>query len=366
MRKSIIAIFAVIFVWFKQFLVLLGSIMDLIGLGELSDLISELLQKPDGTPDYMGWMFWLGVLMLIAVIILEIKDWWSNKRKSKNPLLSYKTKKQESEKFNESSYDDMPLIELFDYLKKNINYSDKFKELDDWDIGFKIAMDIKDKASLKRLDLFARIYRKQFDQFIDPINQLEKIKLDDWNDLSFTMNFEAGEIQAENDNDTYNGNIYRDIQAERKQVLSIWPVKYKTTFEQDFNEAAKYKDAGTVPELQPDANLSEAIDYLIGILFPDRNPRHLDYQVEFPTTVNEITAKLRTGELKSWGLYIGESVEREFNKDMWEYRELLPLESSIDTKKNPQTKSVISNTNQHQLTGLRVNMRQAKDLWRKQ
>lgn len=147
---------------------------------------------------------------------------------------------------------------------------------------------------------------------------------------------------------------------------NLTPVNYQPTYEQDFDEFAKHKGAGTTPELQPDAYMSDAINHLKDILFPNRDPQHLDYQFEIPTAVNEITAKLRTGELKSWGLYTGESVPRVLNRDVWEFRELIPESASRELeKKDPQTRSVINDTNQHQLTGLRVNINQVKSLWRR-
>ena len=140
--------------------------------------------------------------------------------------------------------------------------------------------------------------------------------------------------------------------------------KYKPTAEQDFDEFAKHKDAGTTPELQPDVDMYEAIEYLINILFPDKQKNVGNIDIENTKAVNLITEKLRNGELKSWGLYVGESVERKFSKDDWAYKELLPLQASIPTTKEPQTRPVAS-TDEHPLTGLRVNMSQVKSLWRR-
>ncbi len=158
-------------------------------------------------------------------------------------------------------------------------------------------------------------------------------------------------------------NALKQLKTIRPNLI---PVSYQPTYEQDFDEFAKHKDAGTTPELQPDAYMSDAINHLKDILFTNRDPQHLDYQFEIPTAVNEITAKLRTGELKSWGLYTGESVPRFLNKDVWEFRELIPESASREWEKiDPQTRSVMNDTNQHQLTGLRVNMSQVKSLWRR-
>lgn len=136
----------------------------------------------------------------------------------------------------------------------------------------------------------------------------------------------------------------------------------KSTTEEDFNYFAELKETNDSLSLKPDITISEAVDYLINILFPDRAPHTFKPLSENPKAVNLITEKLRTGQLKSWGLYMGEYVEREFNKEDWKYMELLPFEASFN-ENIPQTKVVKSNIDQHLFTGLRVNFNQVKSLW---
>jgi len=136
----------------------------------------------------------------------------------------------------------------------------------------------------------------------------------------------------------------------------------ESTYDNAFDYFAGLDENDKSPSLKPEVPMAEAIDYLIKILFPDKNPNIGNIDIENRKAVNLITEKLRTGDLKAWGLYVGESVEREFNKDDWKYRELLPLEASIPTRKYSQTQSVAS-VNQHELTGLRVNFNQVKTVW---
>jgi len=85
MQKAL-AILSVVFVWLKQVLEFLGWIMDIVGLQEYSSRISGLLQKPDGTPDYLGYIFWLGVVVLLVTIAFEIKKYLAGGRQDETDI----------------------------------------------------------------------------------------------------------------------------------------------------------------------------------------------------------------------------------------------------------------------------------------
>jgi len=141
--------------------------------------------------------------------------------------------------------------------------------------------------------------------------------------------------------------------------------KQESTFEDDFNYFADLKESDSQPLLQPDIEMTDAYEYLASLLFPDSPPNVHNVDVENPKIANLLTQKLRSGELRSWGLYLGESVEREFRKEDWKYRELHPIKASIPYKNEAQTKTVMPEGNPP-LTGLRVNFNQLQTIWPKQ
>lgn len=130
-------------------------------------------------------------------------------------------------------------------------------------------------------------------------------------------------------------------------------------------------------ELTPDINMSDAIDHVVSILCPDKDPNHIDYSREIPPACEQIIKKLRSGELTAWGKRIeivvkygrqkyrthSTNSDRIFDKIDWEYRELIPLSASIPRKDRPQTKSFGSSKDHIQLTALRVNLKEVQKLW---
>jgi len=144
----------------------------------------------------------------------------------------------------------------------------------------------------------------------------------------------------------------------------INPGTSKSTVEDDFQYFAEIRETEDQPLLKPDITMSEAMEYLISLLFPDKPENIGNLDIENSPAANLLTQKLRAGNLRSWGLFVGESVEREFSTEEWKFRELDYVQASIPTKKKPQTKTVGAEE-QFPLTGLRVNFNQLQTIFPK-
>lgn len=130
----------------------------------------------------------------------------------------------------------------------------------------------------------------------------------------------------------------------------------------------RLKEQIRTPKNNPDMDMDKAIDHVMDSLFPDRDPSHLNYGGEVLLACNAILEKLRSGELASWGVRIENGIHindktQSFDKNEWDYRELIPLSSHIPRFDKAQTRTPMENQYPVQLTGLKVNSIQVKKLW---
>jgi hypothetical protein len=154
------------------------------------------------------------------------------------------------------------------------------------------------------------------------------------------------------------GPIYGQLKTNRDKVEKLWPKSIKS-------------------EIRPDVNMEDAINHVVNVLFPNKNPDHRDITREDTEAIKLINKKLRSGELAAWGKRIEiipvhggvqykphtTSNDMLFTKEDWEYRELIPLSASIPREDKPQTRSYGSGEDHIQLTALRVNLKQVEKLW---
>lgn len=126
---------------------------------------------------------------------------------------------------------------------------------------------------------------------------------------------------------------------------------------------------------EPDWSIGEAIAYVVAVLYPDSDPSHINYNAEYKLAPEELVKKIKSGDLLIWGKQVQRRVgtsdltvnidQEQLNLDDWKHRELLPLEASIPTAKNPQTRSVGRSDDHIQFTDLYVNESQVKGVdWR--
>lgn len=111
-------------------------------------------------------------------------------------------------------------------------------------------------------------------------------------------------------------------------------------------------------------NLCDAVDYVIDILIPDRIPNHTNHDTETKPVMKLFTERFRNGDLRSWGRYVDENADREFDRNEWKYRELHPLKANIPYQNKAQTVNVGSH-DEHPLTAIRVDMNEVRRLWPK-
>jgi len=226
-----------------------------------------------------------------------------------------------------------------------------------------LARDVKDMEDPKFMDKVGPAHRevlqkacdgelliwgKRTDQSRGPFVEInsdywENHELEHWNLIG--GNFE--ELQTSRIG-VAPGPIYEELRTNKARVEELWP---------------NYVD------------IEQAIDHVMGFLFPDRDKSHQDYQREIPTACKKLVEKFRNGELVALGKrteyykhlqkYKPHSTDsnRIFDKKDWEYRELIPTASMVPHDKGPQTTSSGSDEDHIQLTALKVDLNTVKTLW---
>ena len=130
------------------------------------------------------------------------------------------------------------------------------------------------------------------------------------------------------------------------------------------------------PKIEPDIDMANAIDHVMDFLFTGETPKDYNYRNkndlsfsrEVRAACKEILKKIKKGDLISWGIRIENGIPlddktKRIDNGEWEYRELKPVSSYSARIDKPQTRTSKGNQHPIQLTGLKVNSNQVKQLW---
>jgi len=128
-------------------------------------------------------------------------------------------------------------------------------------------------------------------------------------------------------------------------------------------------------QLLPDWRIDEAMDYIAEQIGTDNET---DIDKEYGPVVELMHAKIKTGELQTWGKRIERIVQsrpnsvtetlstyvdqESFTVEDWRHRKLKPLEAGIPTQAKPQTYSKGRADDHIQFTDLHVNESQIKNI----